>query len=130
MYSVEEASQILGLDASQVRRLLRSGEIKGKKLARDWVVLDLNYERKRKPKGWKSGMPTVKITMELNVGAGRKPSRSPKTEENLLLQLLAGGTMTVRELIEDLTFDGRIPKKLALGIIKGAISAGILQALL
>lgn len=50
MYSVEEASKVLGLDPSQVRRLLRSGEIKGKKLARDWVVLELNYERKRKPK--------------------------------------------------------------------------------
>lgn len=50
MYSVEEASQILGLDASQVRRLLRSGEIKGKKLARDWVVLSLDYKRKRRLK--------------------------------------------------------------------------------
>ena len=47
----EEASKILRLDPSQVRRLLRSGEIKGKKLARDWVVLELNYQRKRRPKG-------------------------------------------------------------------------------
>lgn len=51
MYSVEEASKVLGLDPSQVRRLLRSGEIKGKKLARDWVVLELTYRRKRNPKG-------------------------------------------------------------------------------
>ena len=51
MYSVDEASRLLGLDPSQVRRLLRSGEIKGKKLARDWVVLELDYKRKRKPKG-------------------------------------------------------------------------------
>ena len=50
MYSVEEASNKLGLDPSQVRRLLRSGDIKGKKLARDWVVLELNYQRKRRPK--------------------------------------------------------------------------------
>jgi excisionase family DNA binding protein len=50
MYSVDEASKELGLDTSQVRRLLRSGEIKGVKLARDWVVLDLSYKRKRKPK--------------------------------------------------------------------------------
>jgi len=51
MHSVEEASKILGLDPSQVRRLLRSGEIKGRKLARDWVVLELNYKRKRRLKG-------------------------------------------------------------------------------
>ncbi len=51
MYSVKEASQKLGLDTSQVRRLLVKGEIKGVKLARDWVVLELNYKRKRKPKG-------------------------------------------------------------------------------
>ncbi|MFC1987176.1 helix-turn-helix domain-containing protein [Chloroflexota bacterium] len=48
MYSVEEASKILGIDTSLVRRLLRSGQLKGKKLARDWVVLSLDYKRKRK----------------------------------------------------------------------------------
>ena len=50
MYSVKEAAQRLGLDTSQVRRLLAKGEIKGVKLARDWIVLDLSYKRKRKPK--------------------------------------------------------------------------------
>ena len=50
MYSVKEAAQKLGLDTSQVRRLLAKGEIKGVKLARDWVVLDLSYKRKRKPR--------------------------------------------------------------------------------
>lgn len=50
MYSVKEAAQKLGLDTSQVRRLLAEGKIKGVKLARDWVVLDLNYKRRRKPK--------------------------------------------------------------------------------
>lgn len=56
MYSVKEAAQKLGLDTSQVRRLLAKGEIKGVKLARDWVVLSLDYKKKkfgvgRKPKG-------------------------------------------------------------------------------
>jgi excisionase family DNA binding protein len=50
MYSVKEAAQKLGLDTSQVRRLLAKNEIKGKKLARDWVVLELTYKRRRKPK--------------------------------------------------------------------------------
>jgi excisionase family DNA binding protein len=50
MYSVKEAAQRLGLDTSQVRRLLAKGEIKGVKLGRDWIVLDLSYKRKRKPK--------------------------------------------------------------------------------
>jgi excisionase family DNA binding protein len=50
MYSVKEAAQKLGLDASQVRRLLAKDEIKGVKLARDWIVLDLSYKRKRNPK--------------------------------------------------------------------------------
>jgi len=48
MYSVKEVAQRLGLDTSQVRRLLIDGKIKGVKLARDWVVLELNYKRKRK----------------------------------------------------------------------------------
>ena len=56
IYSVNEAAQKLGLDPSQIRRLLAKGEIEGKKLGRDWVVLSLNYKKKkfgvgRKPKG-------------------------------------------------------------------------------
>lgn len=50
MYSVQEASHRLNLDPSQVRRLLRSGDIEGKKWGRDWMVLSLEYRRKRKPK--------------------------------------------------------------------------------
>ena len=50
IYSVSEAAARLGLDASQVRRLLRDKIIEGKKLGHDWVVLSLDYERKRKPK--------------------------------------------------------------------------------
>ena len=55
MFSVKEASDKLRLDPSQVRRLLIAGEIKGKKLGHDWVVLELNYKRRRK------------------IGGGRKP---------------------------------------------------------
>ena len=51
MYSVKQAAERLNLDTSQVRRLLAEGEIEGKKLGRDWVVLELNYKRKRKPRG-------------------------------------------------------------------------------
>jgi len=50
IYSVTEAAQKLGLDPSQIRRLLKKGEIEGKKLGHDWVVLELSYKRKRKPK--------------------------------------------------------------------------------
>ena len=56
MYSVEEASKILGIDTSLVRRLLRSGKLQGKKLARDWIVLSLDYKRKRKPGGGRKPM--------------------------------------------------------------------------
>jgi hypothetical protein len=45
---VEEVSKMLNLDVSQVRHLLRSGEIKGKKWGRDWMVLSIDYTRKRK----------------------------------------------------------------------------------
>ena len=50
VYSVKEAAEQLGLDPSQVRRLLAKGEIEGRKLGRDWVVLGLDYKRKRRPK--------------------------------------------------------------------------------
>jgi excisionase family DNA binding protein len=50
IYSTNEAAQKLGLSPDHVRRLVRDGEIKGKKLGHDWVVLDLSYKRKRKPR--------------------------------------------------------------------------------
>ncbi len=48
MYSVEYAAKQLELHPTQIRQLLRSGKIKGVKLARDWVVLELDYKRQRK----------------------------------------------------------------------------------
>ena len=51
MYSVREASGKLGISDSHCRRLLAKGEIDGKRLGRDWVVLSLDYKRKRKPRG-------------------------------------------------------------------------------
>ncbi len=50
MYSVKEASNKMGIPDSHCRRLLEIGEIKGKKLGHDRVVLSLDYKRKRKPK--------------------------------------------------------------------------------
>lgn len=53
VYSVNEAAQKLKLSPRQVRRLVEKGVIQGKKLGHDWVVLSLDYKRKRKPKGGK-----------------------------------------------------------------------------
>jgi hypothetical protein len=53
MYSVKEASQKIGVSERHLRSLLEKGQVKGKKLGHDWVVLDLNYSRKRKVKGGK-----------------------------------------------------------------------------
>ena len=50
MYSVREAAAKLGVTDRHVRLLLARGEISGRKLGHDWVVLSLDYERKRKPK--------------------------------------------------------------------------------
>jgi hypothetical protein len=51
MYSVKEVANKLGFDPAHIRRLLGKGLIHGRKLGRDWVVLSLDYKRKRKPKG-------------------------------------------------------------------------------
>ena len=51
MYSTKETAERLGLSQAHVKLLARKGAIKAKKVGRDWVVLDLNYKRKRKPKG-------------------------------------------------------------------------------
>lgn len=51
MYSVKETASKLGISDSHCQRLLESGQIEGKKLGHDWVVLGLDYKRKRGPKG-------------------------------------------------------------------------------
>lgn len=50
MYSVKEAAEKMSISERQLRYLLAKGEVKGKKLGHDWVVLKLDYKRKRKPK--------------------------------------------------------------------------------
>ena len=52
-YTTKEAAERLGLEVSHVRRLLEEGKIKGRKFGRDWMVLSLDYQRKRRPKTWK-----------------------------------------------------------------------------
>ena len=51
MYSTKEAAEKLGLSQDHVRLLARKGIIEAKRLGHDWVVLSLDYQRKRKPKG-------------------------------------------------------------------------------
>ena len=50
MYSTKEAAAKMGISPDHLRHLLAKGEIEGKKLGHDWVVLSLEYKRKRKPK--------------------------------------------------------------------------------
>jgi excisionase family DNA binding protein len=50
LYSTKEAARILGLSPDHVKRLARDSAIKAQKLGHDWVVLSLDYKRKRKPK--------------------------------------------------------------------------------
>ncbi len=50
MYSTKEAAEKLGLSPDHVRLLARTGQIKAKRLGHDWVILELKYKRKRKPK--------------------------------------------------------------------------------
>ena len=55
MYSVKEAASRIGISERQLRFLLLQGKVEGKKLGHDWVVLSLDYKRKRKPKKSKVG---------------------------------------------------------------------------
>jgi len=51
MYSVKEASSKMGISERHLRQLLDRGYVEGKKLGHDWIVLSLDYKRKRRPKG-------------------------------------------------------------------------------
>jgi len=53
IYSTKEAAARLKLSPAHIVRLLENGQISGKKLGHDWIVFDLDYKRKRKPKGYR-----------------------------------------------------------------------------
>jgi excisionase family DNA binding protein len=55
LLGTKKAAAMLGLSQDHVRRLLEQGKLKGKRIGNSWVVLDLNYERKRKLKTRKGG---------------------------------------------------------------------------
>jgi excisionase family DNA binding protein len=55
MYSTKEAAEKLGLSEAHTRRLLEQGKIAATRVGKTWVVLDLNYKRKRKPKTKQKG---------------------------------------------------------------------------
>ena len=50
MYSTREAAEKLGLSQDHVRLLARKGILEAKRLGHEWVILDLNYARRRRPK--------------------------------------------------------------------------------
>lgn len=50
IYSTKEAAERLGLSPDHVRALARKGVVPARKLGHDWVVLGLDYQRKRKAK--------------------------------------------------------------------------------
>ena len=54
VYSVKEVGSKLGISGRRVRKLLEEGRMNGRKVGPNWVVLDLNYKRKRKQKGGKT----------------------------------------------------------------------------
>jgi len=50
MYTTSEAAEKLGLSPDHVKLLARTGKIEAVKKGRDWLILSLDYKRKRKPK--------------------------------------------------------------------------------
>jgi len=52
---IKGAALKMGISARHLRLLLETGEVKGKKLGHGWVVLSLDYKRRRKPKTKKGG---------------------------------------------------------------------------
>ena len=52
IYSTREAARQLGISIRRVQLLCKEGRLKAKRLdGGDWIILDLNYTRKRKVKG-------------------------------------------------------------------------------
>jgi excisionase family DNA binding protein len=51
LLTAKQAAQILGVDDSRVRVLIREGRLPAQKIGRDWIILepDLEFVKDRKP---------------------------------------------------------------------------------
>jgi len=87
MYSVKEAAEKLKISEQHLRYLLANGEIEGKKVSRDWVVLSLDYKRKRKPKRRIKAEPVVVMDAITASIAKEEETKEEKTGEGPKFEL-------------------------------------------
>jgi len=94
MYSVKEAAEKLKISEQHLRYLLANGEIEGKKVSRDWVVISLDYKRKRKPK--RKYKPELVVQVEQE-----KVKAKEKADTTKRIEKPAGGTkFEIRQLVK------------------------------
>lgn len=96
MYSTSEAAEKLGLSQDHVRLLARTGVIEAKKLGHDWIVLNLDYKRKRRLKrtGYVSLTPSGRQAITTLVPQGRD-------DEARILRFLISGGATVQQISDE-----------------------------
>jgi len=93
MYSVKEAAEKLKISEQHLRYLLANGEIEGKKVSRDWVVLSLDYKRKRKPKRRIKAEPVVVMDAKTDsIVKEEKTGQGPKFELHQLVKVIVQDT--------------------------------------
>ncbi len=81
MYSTKEAAEKLGLSQDHIRLLARKGKIKARRLGHDWVILDLDYTRRRKPKHtfrpqFSQANPSSTVTAVAEIGTLKKKAKN------------------------------------------------------
>jgi len=93
MYSVKEAAEKLKISEQHLRYLLAKGEIEGVKISRDWVVLSLEYKRKRKPKRSVKAEPVVTADATTDSGVKEeKPVEGAKFGLHQLVKVIVQDT--------------------------------------
>lgn len=96
MYSTSEAAEKLGLSQDHVRLLARTGVIEAKKLGHDWVVLNLDYKRKRRSKETKYFELTPPGKKEIT-----RLEHQGKDDEASILRFLLNGRASVLQISDE-----------------------------
>jgi hypothetical protein len=121
VYAVREAAKAMGITDRHLRLLLQSGQVKGKKLGRDWVVLSLEYDRKRAVKG--NGIRTRMLLPDSYVTKGKRDAETK--DEGALQHFVKQGHKTVRNLEQELVSKG-VPAEHTTRLVRAAVKAGVL----
>lgn len=119
--STQRAAKLLGYTRVHIRRLARSGELDGKKLGRDWMILRESVNRRAGDKANYS-LPLGSSLPDATTEDGARYETEAARDERTFEEILSGGEPTLEDkrLAKELAWsNGAVPESTSHRIYRG-----------